>query len=314
MKDMAVHDHSYKLLFSHARMVRDLLEGFVGGEWLIAVDFATLERVSDAYVTDDLRARADDIVWRVRCGERDVYLLLEFQSSVEPFMAVRVLTYVGLLYQDLIKAKKIPRGGSLPSVLPVVLYNGAPRWRASEEVTSLLYDSPIGLEKYRPALRYLLIDEGAYVDSIPGVQDNLVTILFRLENCFERHRVKELVTALVERLRSTELQSLRRAFAVWLRRVIFVRFENDAVNDLLEAETMLADRVPIWEEELRQEGQSKMLVRLLHKRFGELPDSVGARVRAATCEQLEHWGDRLLDGVSLNELFAMNAAARHSPS
>src|SRR3954469_25229931 len=102
MKDMAVQDHSYKLLFSHARMVRDLLNGFVGGDWLAAADFSTLERVSDAYVTDDLRARADDIIWRVRCGKHYVYLLLEFQSSVEPCMAVRVMTYVCLLYQDLI--------------------------------------------------------------------------------------------------------------------------------------------------------------------------------------------------------------------
>jgi hypothetical protein len=70
-------------------------------------------------------------------------------------MAVRVLTYVGLLYQDLIKAQKIPRGGSLPNVLPMVLYNGAPRWRAPADVASLLFDSPIGLEEYRPALRLL---------------------------------------------------------------------------------------------------------------------------------------------------------------
>jgi hypothetical protein len=32
-----------------------------------------------------------------------VYLLLEFQSTVDPFMAVRIMVYLGLLYQDLIK-------------------------------------------------------------------------------------------------------------------------------------------------------------------------------------------------------------------
>ena len=53
----ADHDHSYKLLFAHARMVRDLLQGFVGGAWRTSLDFNTLERVSDGYVSDDLRAR-----------------------------------------------------------------------------------------------------------------------------------------------------------------------------------------------------------------------------------------------------------------
>lgn len=291
-------------------MVRDLLEGFVGGEWLTAVDFATLERVSDAYVTDDLRARADDIVWRVRCGERDVYLLLEFQSSPEPFMAVRVLTYVGLLYQDLIKAQRISRGGLLPKVLPVVLYNGAPRWRASEEVASLLYDSPTGLEKYRPALRYLLIDEGAYDDARFALRGNLVALLCQLENCFQRDRVKDLVRTLMTRLKEPELQSLRRAFAIWLDRVIFTRFADpaaNATNELWEIETMLADRVPIWEEELREEGrqqgEAKLLQRMLRRRFGELPESVGQRLSSAPSEQLERWIEKILDVASLAELF-----------
>ncbi len=297
-------------------MVRDLLEGFVGGEWLRAVDFSTLERVSDAYVTDDLRARADDIIWRVRCGERYVYLLLEFQSSDEPFMAVRVLTYVGLLYQDLIKAQKIPREGLLPSVLPVVLYNGAARWRAAENVSSLLYESRDGLEQYGPELRYLVIDEGAYDEQWLTLSDNLVAMLFRLENCFQRDRVKGLVNTLVELLREVDLQSLRRAFAIWFDKVIFTRFAGepiDVTNELWETEAMLAERVPIWEEELREEGrqqgESKLLQRLLSKRFGELPDSVRARLKGATAEQLEHWGEELLDAASLNEMFRAEAAS-----
>jgi predicted transposase/invertase (TIGR01784 family) len=306
MKKMAVHDHSYKLLFSHARMMRDLLEGFIGGEWLRAVDFSTLERVSDAYVTDDLRARADDIVWRIRCGQRYVYLLLEFQSSPEPFMAVRVLTYVGLLYQDLIKAQEIRRGGRLPNVLPVVLYNGASRWHAAEDVSTLWYDSRDDLEKYRPSLRYLLIDEGAYDHDRLALHGNLVALLFRLENCFQRNRVKELVTELIEELRGPELESLRRAFAIWLQRVIFTRFSGasvDLTNDLWGVERMLAERVPIWEEELRQEGEFRILTRLLRKRFGELPESIFKRLQAATCQQLEHWGERLLEVTTLSELF-----------
>ena len=73
---MGDHDHSYKLLFAHTRIVRDLLETFVDGDWLAQVEFDTLERVSDGYISDDLRARADDIVWRIRCGSRHVYLLI----------------------------------------------------------------------------------------------------------------------------------------------------------------------------------------------------------------------------------------------
>ena len=130
------HDHSYKLLFSHADMVADLLRGFVHEPWVDEIDFASLEKVSGSYVADDLREREDDIIWRVRLGRKwlYVYLLIEFQSSVDPFMAVRVLAYLGLLYQDIIRTGGLTAECLLPPVLPVVLYNGRPRWNAPEEV------------------------------------------------------------------------------------------------------------------------------------------------------------------------------------
>ncbi len=40
---MSGHDHSYKLLFSHPQMVRDLLEGFIPGDWLLQFDYDSLE-------------------------------------------------------------------------------------------------------------------------------------------------------------------------------------------------------------------------------------------------------------------------------
>ena len=75
------HDASYKLLFSRARMVEDLLRGFVHEAWVRDVDWTTLERVSDSQISDDFHRRRDDLVWRVRCGPDwlYLYLLLECQ-------------------------------------------------------------------------------------------------------------------------------------------------------------------------------------------------------------------------------------------
>ncbi|TWG79873.1 hypothetical protein L602_003700000330, partial [Cupriavidus gilardii J11] len=99
-------DASYKLLFSSPEMVRDLVVGFMPHPWLRHLDFSTLQRMACGYVTDDLRQRNGDVLWRVQADGEWVYLylLLEFQSTVDPYMAVRVSSYVGLLYQDLIRA------------------------------------------------------------------------------------------------------------------------------------------------------------------------------------------------------------------
>jgi hypothetical protein len=140
VRAMADHDHSYKLLFSHPEMVRDLLEGFVQSDWVAGLDFSSLERVSGAYVSDDLQGRASDIVWRVRSGDRYVYIAIEFQSTVEQGMALRVLAYVVLLYQELLRDEKVTLDEGLATVVPIVLYNGENRWSAPTVFESLLFE------------------------------------------------------------------------------------------------------------------------------------------------------------------------------
>jgi predicted transposase YdaD len=107
-----------------------------------------LERQNGSYVADDLRERHDDIIWRIRCSDSwfYIYLLIEFQSSVDPWMAVRIMTYIGLLYQDLIKSVHVKSGDMLPSVFPLVLYSGPESLRESlvalkEKLTDKKYQS-----------------------------------------------------------------------------------------------------------------------------------------------------------------------------
>ena len=122
-----VHDSSYKFLFSNPEFVRDLVLGFIPDDWLHTLNYETLEKVPGSYITDDFKQREDDIVWRVKVGGEWVYLylLIEFQSSVDKYMALRMMVYVGLLYQDLIKRGEVLDDGRLPPILPIVLYNGS---------------------------------------------------------------------------------------------------------------------------------------------------------------------------------------------
>ena len=79
------HDQSYKLLFSEPEIVIDLLQGFVHEEWVKELDFSTLEKVSGSYISDDLRAREDDIIWRVKYRQSWIYPAPQRKTS--PFMA-----------------------------------------------------------------------------------------------------------------------------------------------------------------------------------------------------------------------------------
>jgi len=111
-------------------------------------------------------------------------------------MAVRIMTYVGLLYQDLVRSEAVKTNEPLPPVLPIVLYNGDPRWRAPADIADLITPAPDGLERYRPHLHYLLLDEGSYHDHELASLRNLSAALFRLENSRTPEDVQHVLQAL----------------------------------------------------------------------------------------------------------------------
>ena len=307
-------------------MVEGLLRDFVAEDWLALIDFSTLERQNGSYVTDDLREREDDIIWRVRVAGDwlYVYLLLEFQSRVDPWMAVRAMVYTGLLYQDLIKSGAVPEGTLLPPVFPLVLYNGAGRWTAARDIADLITPLPNALASYRPQHCYHLIDEGRIGPDALAQAGSVAAELVRLETLAKEGpaALRPILHRLTARLQGPRYDSLRRALTVWFVRVLLRRVmpgENlPEIHELQEVETMLAEYVEEWTEkwkrEGKQEGKRDTLKRLLRRRFGELPPWAGVRIEEASGAQLDAWVDGIFAAETLQTLLdgpptASNASA-----
>ena len=313
IEGMGQQDLGYKRMFAHREMVEDLLRGFVREPWVAEVEMDTLERVSGTYVSDDLRERADDIIWRVRWRDRwlYVYLLLEFQSTVDPFMALRILVYVGLLYQDLVREKKLTPDGRLPPVLPLVLYSGEDGWTAAPEISELIEAVPGGLERYRPHMRYLLVEERGFSEAELAPMQNLVAALFRLENSRGPEDIVQVLELLIEWLQVPEQAELARALGVWLRRSLLASRMPDIdfpeIENLQEARTMLAERVKDWkkqwQEEGRKEGESTMLTKQLTRKFGPIAPDTRRRIADASSKQLLKWAERILTADRIEDVF-----------
>ena len=175
-------DPIYKRLYSFAEMVADLLRSVLPAGMLEALDLRSLEKVPAAYVGDDFRQRHGDTVWRVRAAGAEgaeggwayVLVLLEFQSSNDATMALRVNEYTVMLYRELLRTKAVepsageregfypsyeePSAGHLPPVLPVLMYNGESRWTAARDVRDLIAPTGPFLAAFQPSQRYLLLD------------------------------------------------------------------------------------------------------------------------------------------------------------
>ena len=316
---MGQHDLSYRLFFSHRRMVQDLLQKIVAEPWVERIDFDSGERVSSSYVSDEHDNRESDIVWKFRRkdgGEpAEIYVLIELQSRPDPSMPVRFTVYNGLLYQNLLADLPPAAWRKLPPVLSVLVYNGGEPWNEATDLGSVVGDLDPSAEIYRPRLRYRLVDESAYDRQFLETLNSPVADLFFIE----KSRDWGDVLTGVQRLRRTippEEGSLRRAFASWLQKVILPRFGLSLaeVSDELtleEVESMLAESIDRWNREIReegreqgrQEGEARMLLRQLRLKFGPLAPEIEEKVRSTDADRLLEWIERVLTAERLQDVF-----------
>lgn len=327
---MAEQDNGYKLLFSHAEMVADLLRGFVHEKWVGDLDFDSLEKVDAGFVSDKLQARHSDVVWRLRLRGRwlYVYILIEFQSSVDPFMALRMLVYVGLLGQSLQRQGVLSPSGKLPPIFPIVLYNGTTPWHAPVQVSELFEEIPGGLSAYLPRMVYRPFDLGSGAEEdLAG--ENLVAALARLEQSPGQEEAAAVTDSLLTWLSGPERAALRHSFTVFLRAVLLPRklpgLKLPEFLDLKEVRSMLAQRNVDWTQRWRQEGfqegveqgreqgleQSLVTTKaslkaFLESRFGALP--VVALERLESIDSLDELIALTLRAPTVSSLAALDLA------
>ncbi|HEX3131592.1 MAG TPA: Rpn family recombination-promoting nuclease/putative transposase [Thermoanaerobaculia bacterium] len=316
---MGQHDLSYRRFFAHQRMIRDLLREIVGERWVDLIDLDSGERVNASFVSPRHKNRESDIIWKFpRKGGGEpvyVYILMEFQSRPDPSMPVRLMGYVYNFYEDLMARQPASGWRKLPLVIPVVVYNGTEPWNVADDLGSLIVDLDPSAEIYRPRLRYRLVDESSYSQEELEVLRSPVAELFRMEKSRDWAEILTSVQRLQEILSPAD-GSLRQDFEMWLRKVILPRLglsEEEAATapTLEEFETMLAESIDRWNQEIREEGrqegnregEERVLLRQLRSKFGSLDAATESRVRSADANRLLDWAERVLTAERLEDVF-----------
>jgi predicted transposase/invertase (TIGR01784 family) len=316
---MGQHDLSYRLFFSHRRMIQDLLREIVGEGWVDLLDLDSGVQVSGTLISPRHENRESDVIWRFRRkdGQKPgyIYVLMEFQSRPDPSMPIRLMGYESLLYQSLMKGRPASGWKNLPLVIAVVVYNGWQPWKVATELSSLIGGLDLSSEAYRPQLRYLLVDESKYPREELAAQANPVAALFYIEQSRDWREVRVGVDRLRE-MTPLDEPSLREAFVTWLIKVILPRFglspeEAAEVRTLEEFSTMLAEKIDSWNEKIREEGREEglregragVLLRLLRLKFGPLSPEEEKRVRSTDADRLLEWSDRVLTAERLQDVF-----------
>jgi len=310
-----IYDKTLKELFSRPEIVKNFMQGFVGEEFVNDIDFNRIEKKNTSYITKTFKDRYTDLVIKLnmtggKCAY--LYILFEFQSTIDKLMPLRILNYMLLLYEDLIKQKEISIDEPLPPVFPVVLYTGTKTYNASTRIEDLIALPYRRLQRYVPTFEHYLVT----LHSKPREElkkmtalDNMIAGLFYLLTAGTKEEMKEAEKFVSDKI--DYASEFGRFYVIWLRKYLKHKGIKIKVHTKEGGKIMLETVVARIREDkinqIRNEGiyigKQESILKLLKKKFTEIPKSVENKINGIhNVEKLENILLNILDMTSIEEL------------
>ena len=325
------HDHLFKRIFSVPENAEGELRHLLPAAVNERIDWSTLTNLEVRF-TDADPAQEADVAFSVQLDGREVllYLLLEHQSTSDPWMPLRLLRYMLELWHGYLK--KHEGATRLPAIVPMVVHHSPAGWTAPMQFAELLDLDAHGLQLLHhgiPNFRYLL-DDLSHARS-EELKQRVMTAIGRL-TLLGLSRSRQKIDLLPQLqawqdliIEATEAPNGVAAMAALVRYILAVT-ETDPKRTheffgqlgpkeelaFMTGAEMLTEEVRVEAEargeargraegEARGEarGRAEMVLKLLALKFGALGEEEEARVRSSSVEELELYAERVLSATSL---------------
>ena len=337
------HDLFARYTFGHPERAAAELRAVLPAHVVSEVDWSSLRREPVSVVDPELRETESDLLFSARMHTGHsllLYVLLEHQSSVDSWMALRMLRYV--VRQVERWRQEHPESARLPVIIPLVMYHGVDGvWTAPRRVEDLfdLPEEEEARERWRalvPRFEYLLDDltaereEALRARSGPPLA-RLAWLVLRYGRTEELARKLPEWVALFAQVEAdaegAEHLVVLIRYLVWVgdaavhtaaRRVLHSVLDEQRAEELMGswAEEMIERGVQKGlamgrEEGLQQgliRGRAEGILRILTARGVHIDEE--ARQRILTCTDmatLDRWFDRSLNATTLSEMLGDRA-------
>ncbi len=157
------HDLFARYTFSHPERAAAELRAVLPAEVVARVDWSSLHQESGSVVDPELRERQSDLLFSARLHGGQpllLYFLIEHQSSVDRWMAFRMLRYVVRQLEHW--RQEHLDSEALPIIIPMVMYHGPEgAWTAPRRVEELFLLPGEDTERWRalvPRFEYRVDD------------------------------------------------------------------------------------------------------------------------------------------------------------
>ncbi|MEO0592111.1 MAG: Rpn family recombination-promoting nuclease/putative transposase [Myxococcota bacterium] len=328
------HDRYVKRLLQRPEIAADILRFVLPEALAAALDLALIEDAGTEFVDDRLQQTEPDIVLKMQTvngAQALLFVVLEHQSSVDPWMAYRMSRSTMRLWESW--RSKNRKASRLPVVIPVVLYHGDTPWQAETNIGELIdgADARDAMGPLWPSFSYVVEWVNAHTENaLRASRLKAVTQLMLLALAQARSsedmvsvfsRWAELFADVIAQTGGTQDIELTARYFIEVRDIKdleMLQVEAELLDPRVKESVMTAAEHLLQQghdkgrEEGRKEGidtgrleqQREMLEQALIKRFGDVPSSVKARISdESSLSRLMAWTFNAFDAKTVESVF-----------
>jgi predicted transposase/invertase (TIGR01784 family) len=153
------NDGYFRAAFSSLDNACAFFQSHLDAALVAEIDWNSLTNESASYVRRNLQQAHSDLLFSVRSADQPIllYLLFEHQTTVDPGMPLRLLSYMLEILNDHERQQGFP----LPAILPFVLHQGPATWTVSTQFQDIFALPPKlapFLAPHLPSFNHLLLD------------------------------------------------------------------------------------------------------------------------------------------------------------
>lgn len=253
-----IHDKSYKDLYSKKEIAIDLFKSLLNKEWTKDLVPENLTLVNKSYITADYEELESDIVYKANLNNTEVYfyILLEFQSTVDYRMPLRLLFYIcEILREHAVNAKhkKHDKNIKIPAVIPIVLYNGEQKWDVPKEFRDMIHNEELfgsNILNFTYDVFDISNDEQFNKENLIS-NKNITSAIFLLDQKVDPEEFLQRIKAIALYFNSLSKDEIK-AIKNWIKNTVVKELADSAIEileaDKMEVELMVARNAFILDE------------------------------------------------------------------
>ena len=212
------HDKLFKAILSDKIEAAKFMNNVIKMEYKIKAE--KLELYNKEYITTMFEKMESDIVYKR--AEKNTYLIIEHQSTVDRTMPYRIYQYTGELLRNVINKEKMKNiDYKQPRIISIVLYTGDRTWNI--EYVDDLQEPLAGYPKVKPI--YRLVDVNKYSKSKLLEDDLMVSKAMLIE---KEKSIEGIIKALEQISKKLSINSDKRQIQLF---ITIVRYVLLSIND-----------------------------------------------------------------------------------